>query len=160
MEIDLSSEAPGGAVTAFAVADPVGALPDLDPRLAHLTESGELQGTSGATSVLHLDDGGHLVAAGAGRRDELDADSIRDAAAAVARLRLGATVAWRLDDSLPLPVTEQARAVVDGLVLGGYDRASGRRARPRRSKSSAWPCSRAPTRRGSWRSARSALGSG
>ena len=59
-------------MTAFAVADPVGALPDLDPRLAHLTESGELQGTSGATSVLHLDDGGHLVAAGAGRRDELE----------------------------------------------------------------------------------------
>lgn len=121
MEIDLSSEAPGGAVTAFAVADPVGAVPDLDLRLAHLVESGELNGAPGATAVLHEDGGGHLVAAGAGRRDELDTDSIRDAAAAVARLRLGSKVAWRLDESLPVDLAQQARAVVDGLLLGGYD---------------------------------------
>jgi leucyl aminopeptidase len=120
VEIDLSSEAPGGAVTAFAVADPVGALTDLDPRLVSLVESGELKGSSGATAVLH-EDGGHLVAAGAGRRDELDTDSIRDAAAAVARLRLGPNVAWRLDESLPVDLAQQARAVVDGLLLGGYD---------------------------------------
>jgi len=74
-----------------------GALTDLDPRLAPLVESGELKGSSGATAVLHEDGGGHLVAAGAGRQDELDTDSIRDAAAAVARLRLGPAVAWRLD---------------------------------------------------------------
>ncbi len=55
------------------------------------------------------------------RRDALDGDSIRDAAAAVARLDLGGTLAWRLDDSLPLSAGEQARAVVDGIVLGGYD---------------------------------------
>jgi leucyl aminopeptidase len=130
VEIDLSPEAPGGTVTAFAVPDPVGAQPDLDPRLAHLAQSGELQGTSGATSVLHLDDGGHLVAAGAGRRDELDADSIRDAAAAVARLRLGPTLAWRLDDSLPVDLAEQARAVVDGVVLGGYDQGKWKTGKP------------------------------
>jgi leucyl aminopeptidase len=121
VEIDLSPEAPGGAVTAFAVADPVGALTDLDPRLAPLVESGELKGSSGATAVLHEDGGGHLVAAGAGRQDELDTDSIRDAAAAVARLRLGPAVAWRLDESLPVDLAQQARAVVDGLLLGGYD---------------------------------------
>ena len=117
-------------MTAFAVADPVDAQPDLDPRLAHLAESGELQGTSGATSVLHLDDGGHLVAAGAGRRDELDADSIRDAAAAVARLRLGPTLTWRLDESLPVDLAEQARAVVDGVVLGGYDQGKWKTGKP------------------------------
>jgi leucyl aminopeptidase len=121
VEIALSSEAPAEAVTAFAVTEPPGPLPDLDPRLPSLAGSGEIRGTSGATAVLHQDGGGHVVAAGAGRRDELDADSIRDAAAAVARLRLGSSLAWRLDESLPLDVAEQARAVVDGVVLGGYD---------------------------------------
>src|SRR6185503_16936428 len=59
--------------------------------------------------------------AGGGRRDQLDADSIRDAAAGVARLGFGGTIAWLLDPSLPLSTAEQARAVVDGIVLGGYD---------------------------------------
>jgi leucyl aminopeptidase len=121
VEIDLSSEAPESAVTAFAVTDPPESLPELDPRLPGLAASGEVRGTAGATCVIHLQGDGHLVAAGAGRRDELDPDSIRDAAAAVARLRLGTTLAWRLDDSLPLAVPEQARAVVDGVALGGYD---------------------------------------
>jgi leucyl aminopeptidase len=121
VEIALSSEAPAAAVTAFAVAEPPASMPDLDPRLPGLAASGEISGTSGATAVLHQDGGGHLVAAGAGRHEDLDADSIRDAAAAVARLRLGSTLAWRLDESLPLDVAEQARAVVDGVVLGGYD---------------------------------------
>ena len=39
----------------------------------------------------------------------------------VARLGFGGTLAWLLDASLPLGTAEQARAVVDGLVLGGYD---------------------------------------
>jgi leucyl aminopeptidase len=121
VEIDLRLGASEAAVTAFAVTEPVGALPDLDPRLRHLAESGELRGTPGAASVLHRDDGGHVVAAGAGRLDELDSDSLRDAAATVARLRLGPTLAWLLEPSLPLGIAEQGRAVVDGVVLGGYD---------------------------------------
>ena len=56
-----------------------------------------------------------------GRGTGVDADALRDAAAAVARLGLGGTVAWYLDGSLALGLGEQARAVVDGLVLGGYD---------------------------------------
>jgi leucyl aminopeptidase len=121
VEIDLSAEAPESAMTAFAVADPPNALPQLDARLPGLLESGEIEGTAGATCVLHQEGGGHLVAAGAGHRDEFDSDSLRDAAAAVARLRLGPTLAWWLDESLPLSVPDQARAVVDGVVLGGYD---------------------------------------
>jgi leucyl aminopeptidase len=121
VEIDLCSEAPESEVTAFAVTDPPGALPDLDPRLQGLVESGEIRSTAGAICVLHQERRRHLVAAGAGRREELDSDSIRDAAAAVARLRLGPMLAWRLDHSLPLDLAEQARAVVDGVVLGGYD---------------------------------------
>jgi leucyl aminopeptidase len=41
------------------------------------------------------------------------------------------TIAWLLDDSLPLPPAEQARAIVDGTLLGSYD--------PGRWKSSSEP---------------------
>jgi leucyl aminopeptidase len=62
-----------------------------------------------------------VVLVGLGPADELDADSVRTAAAAVAGAseRVGGTLAWLLDDSLPH--SEQARAVVDGLLLGSYD---------------------------------------
>jgi leucyl aminopeptidase len=61
------------------------------------------------------------VLVGLGPADELDADTLRTAAAAVADAteRVGGTLAWLLDDSLPH--TEQARALVDGLLLGTYD---------------------------------------
>ncbi len=120
MEIAVTAGDAQADVTAFAVFDPVEGLPEVDPRLQALVESGEITGAAGATAVLHTD-GGRIVAAGGGRRDQLDADSIRDAAAGVARLRLGGTLAWLLDPSLPLSIAEQSRAVVDGLVLGGYD---------------------------------------
>jgi leucyl aminopeptidase len=120
MEIAAGSGTVAVDVTAFAVLDPVGALPDLDPRLPGLVDSGEITATPGATCVLHAERG-RIVACGAGRRDQLDADAIRAAAAGVARLGLGGTVAWLLDDSLGLDAGEQARAVVDGVVLGGYD---------------------------------------
>jgi leucyl aminopeptidase len=127
VEIDLSLGAHRAPVTAFAVTDPPSALPDLGDHAA------EVRGAAGETFVLHQERGQHLVAAGAGRADELDADSIREAAAAVARLRLGSHITWVLDLALAVPVEEQARAVVDGIVLGGYDQAkwkSGPRPQP------------------------------
>jgi len=133
MEITSGSGPVEPDVTAFAVLDPVEALPDLDPRLPALVESGELQGAAGATCVLHAEQG-RIVAAGGGRRDQLDADSIRDAAAGVARLGLGGTVAWLLDDTLGIAVSEQARAVVDGLVFGGYDPGAWKTDTPRRKQ--------------------------
>ena len=65
---------------------------------------------------------GRLVAV-AGLGEEVDADAFRSAGAAVARLvrRAGTSVAWILDGSQPVSVQEQARAVVEGIVLGGYD---------------------------------------
>jgi leucyl aminopeptidase len=79
----------------------------------------------GETYVLLADKkvGPVQVAVGLGPRDELDADAFRTAAAAVAReLRRGdRSVAWPLDPKLPLPLVEQARAVVEGVVLGSYD---------------------------------------
>jgi leucyl aminopeptidase len=121
MEIAVTSGPADADVTAFAVLDPADALPDLDPRLAGLAESGELSGAAGSTCVLHQDGGKRIVAAGAGPREQLDADAIRDAAAAVARLGIDGTLAWLLDASLPLSAGEQARAAVDGVVLGAYD---------------------------------------
>jgi leucyl aminopeptidase len=131
MEIAAAPEAAEADLTAFAVLDPVGGVPALDPRLPGLVESGEVKGEAGATCVLH-GERGRIVAAGGGRRDQLDSDSIRDAAAGVARLGLGGTVAWLLDGDLPLSLAEQARAVVDGLVLGGYDAGAWKTDRPRR----------------------------
>ena len=78
----------------------------------------------GQTYVLRAEKGGaREVAVGLGPADDLDADAIRTAAAAVARelQRPGETLAWPLDGKLGVPLAEQARAVVEGVVLGSYD---------------------------------------
>jgi leucyl aminopeptidase len=79
----------------------------------------------GETYVLLADKklGPLQVAVGLGSSDELDADAFRTAAAAVARelQRSERSVAWPLDPKLPLPLAEQARSVVEGVVLGSYD---------------------------------------
>src|SRR5215218_7408187 len=53
--------------------------------------------------------------------DELDPDGLRTAAARAVRAhRGGGTIAWALDDSLPLALYRQVQTVVEGAVLGGY----------------------------------------
>ena len=138
MEIAVSTNGVKADTTAFAVLDPVESL--ADPRLEPLLAAGEVSGTAGATAVLHTDDG-RVVAAGGGRRDQFDADSIRDAAAGVARLGFGGTLAWLLDPALPLSTAEQARAVVDGLVFGGYDPGAWKTTGPRQALRAARPSS-------------------
>src|SRR5712692_9872621 len=97
----------------------------LKGRLQRLADSGELKGDLGTTVVLHTDgelDARRIVVAGVGKTDELDADALRTAASAVA-LRVadvGGTLAWMLDESLPLSLEEQARAIVEGTMLGSY----------------------------------------
>ena len=98
----------------------------LDGRLARLAEAGEVHGELGRTLMLHTDGelrARHVAAAGVGPLDDLDGDAVRTAAASVARhaADVGGTVAWLLDPTLPLPLEEQARAVVEGLLLGSYD---------------------------------------
>jgi leucyl aminopeptidase len=57
-----------------------------------------------------------LVAVGA-----LDPEDLRTAAARVVRAnRGGGTIAWALDDTLPVAEERQVQAVVEGAVLGGY----------------------------------------
>ena len=109
-----------GQVEADAVAVPVAQpLENLDSRLAPLAESGELRGKVGEAILLHDP---RLVAAGVGAREEVDAEALRTAgsAAAQALSRVGGTVAWRLDETLPVPLPEQAAALVEGTILGAY----------------------------------------
>jgi leucyl aminopeptidase len=94
-------------------------------QLRRLADDGELHGELGRTMVVHTNGDSaarRVVVAGVGKRSDVDADAVRTAAAAVARrLRdVGGTLGWTLDDSLPLSLDEQARAVVEGAVLGAY----------------------------------------
>src|SRR5204863_7039312 len=97
----------------------------LATQLRQLADDGELNGELGRTAVLHTDGAAtarRVVVAGLGKREQVDADAVRTAAAAVTRrLRdVGGTLAWTLDTSLPVAVDEQARAVVEGAMLGAY----------------------------------------
>jgi leucyl aminopeptidase len=54
--------------------------------------------------------------------DESEPEDLQTAAArAVRAQRGGGTLAWALDESVPLALYRQVRAVVEGAVLGGYD---------------------------------------
>jgi leucyl aminopeptidase len=97
----------------------------LGGRLAKLGESGELRGEPGEAVLLHLNgelEAPRLVAAGVGKHSEVDADALRTAAAATAQAlsRVGGTLVWLLDESLPVPLPEQAAALVEGTILGAY----------------------------------------
>jgi leucyl aminopeptidase len=98
----------------------------LDGLLEELLQDGELRGELGFARLVHV--GGRLpsrrvAAVGLGNSERLDADALRTGAAAVAREagEFSASIAWALDPSLPLSVDEQARAVVEGTLLGAYD---------------------------------------
>ena len=131
-EVEIEVSEPGGGqpdsvVLPLAEDDstPRSADDQLAGRLRQLADDGELKGELGRTVVLHTNgesDARRVVVAGVGKRAEIDADAIRTAAAAVARRLgdVGGTVAWTIDDSLPLSEDEQARAVVEGAVLGSY----------------------------------------
>jgi leucyl aminopeptidase len=98
----------------------------LDGLLGRLAGDGELRGETGRTAIVHVDGklgSGRVAVAGLG--DRLDADALRTAAAAVAHETscFAETLAWALDDSLPVPVEEQVRAIVEGTALGAYETA-------------------------------------
>src|SRR5204863_827059 len=109
------------------LAGPVAALNGrLGERLAELIEQGELSGKLQTAPLLHLDGelkAGRLAIPGLGAREALDADAVRTAAGTVVREARGfaRSIAWLLDESLPLSAAEQARAIVDGTFLGSYD---------------------------------------
>ncbi|MET0939347.1 MAG: leucyl aminopeptidase, partial [Gaiellaceae bacterium] len=91
--------------------------------LANLIETGEATTERGTVRVVQLD-GRRALVVGGGPLDEVAADVLRDAAAAiVAELRAstGGSIALSLDPALPLPLAEQAGAIVEGAVLGEYE---------------------------------------
>jgi leucyl aminopeptidase len=97
----------------------------LKGRLRRLADEGELNGELGKTVLLHTEtelNAHRVVVAGVGKRSDFDADALRTAASAVVRRigDVGGTVAWLLDESLPLAFEEQARAIVEGTILGSY----------------------------------------
>jgi len=104
--------------TAFVVAQP---LEGLDPRLAALAESGELRGERGEAILLHRD-GERVLAVGVGALEDVDLDALRTAGAAAAAelARVGGTLVWVLDERLPVPLADQAAALVEGTIIGGY----------------------------------------
>ena len=96
----------------------------LRQRLTPLLGS-EVTGEFGDATLVHFENGpvGRVALAGLGKSHRIDADSVRTAMTASVRKarRIGGTVAWLVDDSLPVNVEDQARAAADGLVLGQYD---------------------------------------
>ncbi|MGH2936317.1 MAG: leucyl aminopeptidase family protein, partial [Gaiellaceae bacterium] len=118
IDITQQGEASADAVAVLVTQPPDGAL---DAPIAELARTGELRGERGEAIVLHTD-GGRLVAAGVGKRSVVDEDALRTAGAAAAQAlkRVGGSLAWRLDESLPVSLDRQAAAVVEGTVLGGY----------------------------------------
>jgi leucyl aminopeptidase len=117
VEIVVSSSPPPDATPALLVTEPP------PPEVAKLVETGEATTDRGRARMAHVD-GVRTVVIGAGPREEVDADTLRDAAAAgVAELRAttGGAIAWPLATSFPLSSADQARAVVEGAVLADYE---------------------------------------
>jgi leucyl aminopeptidase len=110
------------AVTGVAEGDVLGCATSdsLPGEAGKQLEAEGFRARAGQATLLHLD--GKLLAV-AGLGEEIDADAYRAAAAAVADVakRVGGTLGWTLDEGSRVAVEEQARAVVDGVMLGGYD---------------------------------------
>jgi leucyl aminopeptidase len=114
----VAAEGPTGPVAALG-----GRLSAL---LASLAEQGEITGKLKTALLVHVDGelrASRLALPGLGAREAVDADALRTAAGALAReaRAYARTIAWLIDESLPLSPVEQARAIVDGTLLGAYD---------------------------------------
>jgi leucyl aminopeptidase len=101
------------------------ALSTVEERLTELVDPDRVRRV-GDAYLVHLakaDGGRDVVVVGLGDAEELDSDAVRTAAAAATRQlhRAGSSLAWPLDEQLSVPLEEQARAVVDGVLLGSYD---------------------------------------
>ena len=100
----------------------------LDGLLGRLAAEGELRGEAGHVSIVHVDGklgSARVAVAGLGPSEQIDADALRTAAAAVARETgsYAETLAWAIDGALELPAQEQARALVEGTAIGSYQTA-------------------------------------
>jgi leucyl aminopeptidase len=118
--LDVATASDPSAANAGVMAVAVADEPHADLGITELLAAEGFRPEAGVATLLNSN--GRLVAV-AGLGDEVDADAFRAAGAAVARLvrRTGGSLAWLLDRTYPVPIEEQVRAVVEGVVLGGYD---------------------------------------
>jgi leucyl aminopeptidase len=118
--LDVATASDPSAADADVVAVAVTGEPPAELGVSELLAAEGFRPEAGAATLVSSD--GRLVAV-AGLGDEIDADAFRSAGAAVARLvrRAGGSVAWLLDESQPVSIADQVRAVVEGMALGGYD---------------------------------------
>ena len=118
IEIGLSEETQADAL-AVPVAQPLEA--GLDAPLAALAASGELRGERGEAVLVH-GEGARVLGVGIGKREDVDLDALRTAGAAAANElgRVGGTLVWQLDERLPVSLADQAAALVEGTIIGGY----------------------------------------
>lgn len=137
MEIDVSGEPIddlSADTIAVAIPEPADPLPAEVEALWTFVASGEAPAQRGVARLVHAN-GRRVVAAGLGPRGSIDADAVRDAAAAAAReltSSVGGSVAWLVDSGL-LAAEQQARAVVEGMVIGAYDPGAWKTATERKS---------------------------
>jgi leucyl aminopeptidase len=105
-----------------------GELADVDAalggRIARLVADGEIRGGRGETTVLHADGEGlrarRVIVAGLGRTADGDAARAAIGAAVRAALRARARTLAVAAGTLPLGRADATRAIVDGVLLGGY----------------------------------------
>jgi leucyl aminopeptidase len=123
VQISVEDEPQGADLLVVAVAEG-GEPPQRAPeRVRELLASGEAGRDFGRTTVAHVGGDGAARIAVAGLGGRVDAQALATAVATAARAtrRVGGTVAYLVDESLPLSAAEQARAAVDGVLLGTYD---------------------------------------
>ena len=94
----------------------------LDGLLSRVAQDGEARSDLGSARLVHAG-GRRVVLAGGGETPLLDADALRTAAAAVVGEagEFAESIAWPIDNALPLSGEEQAGALVEGTILGAYD---------------------------------------
>jgi leucyl aminopeptidase len=124
MEIRVQRDPDDGDALVLPVLDSR-ALATVHERLTELVAADRVRrvGDAYLVRLAEADGGRDVVVVGLGNAEELDSDAVRTAAAAATRQlhRLGSSLAWPLDAQLPVALEEQARAVVDGVLLGSYD---------------------------------------
>ena len=138
MKIEVTDADPAAVeadVLVFGVADP----PELSAKAKQLDErvqgeltkmigDRELKGSVGSVAVLRTREDLEAIrigSAGLGKKEEVDLDSIRTAAARAAERTAavgGRTLAWIIDnESFDVPPVQLARAVAEGVSIAAYD---------------------------------------
>jgi leucyl aminopeptidase len=125
--VDAAAASVAADVLAVPVFEPPAADGLFGAEAARLAGDGELRGRAGDVVVLHGVEGSNaprIAFAGLGKRDRADAEAVRTAAARVAARAAGiggGTVAWPLGAGAELEPADEARALVEGTILGAYD---------------------------------------